>query len=50
MLELENGRYLPESGAILFYLAEGSRLLPGDKFAPAQALQWMFFEPYEHEP
>lgn len=50
MLELDDGRYLPESGAILFYLAEGSPLLPGDKFARAQALQWMFFEQYEHEP
>lgn len=50
MLELEDGRYLPESGAILFYLAEGSRLLPSDKLGRAQALQWMFFEQYEHEP
>lgn len=50
MLELDDGQYLPESGAILFYLAEGSALLPGDKFARAQALQWMFFEQYEHEP
>lgn len=50
MLELEDGRFLPESGAILFYLAEGSRLLPSDKLGRAQALQWMFFEQYEHEP
>lgn len=50
MLELEDGQYLPESGAILFYLAEGSRLLPSDKLGRAQALQWMFFEQYEHEP
>ncbi len=50
MLELDDGRYLPESGAILFYLAEGSPLLPADRLGRAQALQWMFFEQYEHEP
>ena len=50
MLELEEGRCLPESGAILFYLADGSRLVPQDKFARAQMLQWMFFEQYSHEP
>ena len=49
-LELDDGQFLPESGAILFYLAEGSALLPGDRLARAQALQWMFFEQYEHEP
>ena len=50
MLELDDGRFLPESGAILFYLAEGSRLIPKDSFARAQMLQWMFFEQYSHEP
>lgn len=50
MLELDDGQFLPESGAILFYLAEGSPLLPDDRLARAQALQWMFFEQYEHEP
>jgi len=50
LLELDDGRYLAESGAILFYLAEGSPLLSGDRFPRAQALQWMFFEQYEHEP
>ena len=41
---------MPESYAILFWLAEGTPLLPGDRFARAQALQWMFFEQYSHEP
>ncbi|HEX5279576.1 MAG TPA: glutathione S-transferase family protein [Micropepsaceae bacterium] len=50
LLELEDGQCLPESGAILFYLAERTALLPGDRLARAQALQWMFFEQYEHEP
>jgi len=49
-LELEDGRVLAESNAILFYLAEGTRYLPGDPFERAQALQWMFFEQYSHEP
>ena len=50
LLALEDGRYLPESNAAMFYLAEGTPLLPGDRFARAQALQWMFFEQYSHEP
>ena len=49
-LELNDGRYLAESNAIMFYLAEGTPLLPADRFARAQALQWMFFEQYSHEP
>ena len=50
LLELDDGRCLAESGAILFYLAEGTSLMPADKWGRAQALQWMFFEQYEHEP
>jgi glutathione S-transferase len=50
LLELEDGRFLPESGAILWYLAEGSPLIPADRWARAQVLQWMFFEQYSHEP
>ena len=49
-LELEDGRTLPESGAILWYLGEGTKLVPEDKWHRAQALQWMFFEQYSHEP
>ena len=49
-LQLEDGVYLPESNAILHYLAEGSRLLPADRLGRARALQWMFFEQYSHEP
>ena len=41
---------MPESNAILFYLAEGTPFLPDDSFERAQALQWMFFEQYNHEP
>ena len=49
-LALEDGSFLPESGAILHYLAEGSRLLPADRLGRARVLQWMFFEQYSHEP
>jgi glutathione S-transferase len=50
LLELDDGRLLPESNAIVWYLAEGSHLIPAEKFARAQMLQWMFFEQYSHEP
>jgi len=50
VLELEDGRFLPESNAILFYLAGGTPFLPDDPFQRAEALQWMFFEQYSHEP
>jgi len=49
-LELEDGRCLAESNAILWYLAEGSPFIPQDRYLRAQTLQWMFFEQYSHEP
>jgi glutathione S-transferase len=50
LLETEDGRCLPESNAILHFLAEGTALLPTDRFEHAQVLQWLFFEQYSHEP
>jgi glutathione S-transferase len=50
MLEFEDGRCLPESGAILFHLSEGTKFQPEDKWARAEMMQWMFFEQYSHEP
>ena len=50
VLELEDGRCLAESNAILWYLSEWTRFLPEDRLARAQVLQWMFFEQYSHEP
>jgi glutathione S-transferase len=50
VLELEDGRHLAESNAILHYLAEGTPFLPVERFARAQVLQWLFFEQYSHEP
>ena len=49
-LGLDDGSFLPESNAILNYLAEGSALLPADRLGRARVLQWMFFEQYSHEP
>jgi glutathione S-transferase len=49
-LELEDGTFLFESGAILWYLAEGTAFAPADRLTRAQTLQWMFFEQYSHEP
>ncbi len=50
LLEFDDGRLLPESGAILFHLSEGTVLQPADAWGRAQMLQWMFFEQYSHEP
>jgi glutathione S-transferase len=50
VLETEEGTLLPESDAILFYLAEGTPFLPEDRLGKARVLQWMFFEQYSHEP
>lgn len=50
VLEIEPGTYLPESNAILWYLAEGTPLLPAGALQRAQVLQWLFFEQYSHEP
>jgi glutathione S-transferase len=43
-------RFIPESNAACFYLADGSALVPGDRFDRADMLRWMFFEQYHHEP
>ena len=49
-LELDDGTFLAESNAILWYLAEGSPYIPADRVGRAKVLQWMFFEQYSHEP
>lgn len=43
-------RFLPESNAACWYLADGSALIPDDRFERADMLRWMFFEQYNHEP
>ena len=50
VLETDDGRHLPESNAILWYLAEDTDFIPADPWGRAQALRWMFFEQYSHEP
>ena len=43
-------RFIPESNAACFYLADGTELVPEDRFDRADMLRWMFFEQYSHEP
>jgi glutathione S-transferase len=50
LLVLDDGRRLAESNAILCFLAHGSKYFPDDNWLRAQALQWLFFEQYSHEP
>ncbi len=50
VLETNDGDFLAESNAILFYLADGTPFLPEDRLERARVLQWMFFEQYSHEP
>jgi glutathione S-transferase len=45
-----DGRVLPQSNAIMLYLAEGSDLIPSDDFQRAQMDAWLFWEQYTHEP
>lgn len=46
----DGGRFLPESNAAAFYVAEGTDLIPADPFDRADMLRWMFWEQYNHEP
>jgi glutathione S-transferase len=55
VLELEDGRWVAESNAILCYLAEGTRFMPAanspdGRYARAKVMQWLFFEQYYVEP
>jgi glutathione S-transferase len=43
-------RFIPESNAACFYIAEGSPLIPTDRADRADMLHWMFWEQYHHEP
>jgi glutathione S-transferase len=50
VLQIDRETFLPESNAILWYLGEGTPLVPGDRLDRARVLQWIFFEQYSHEP
>jgi glutathione S-transferase len=43
-------RFLPESNAAIYWLADGSALIPADRFDRADMLRWMSWEQYNHEP
>jgi glutathione S-transferase len=50
LLEIEPNKFLAESNAILFYLAENSQFLPNDTLGKINVLRWMFFEQNSLEP
>jgi glutathione S-transferase len=50
VLELESGQTVAESSAILMYLADGTRFLPGGRYERAKVVQWLSFEQYYIEP
>ena len=48
---LQDGdRFLTESNAICFFLANGTKLIPDGHYDQADMLRWMFWEQYSHEP
>lgn len=49
-IELDDGRTLAQSNAIIRYLARGSSLLPDGAFIQAKIDEWLFWEQYSHEP
>jgi len=49
-VELDGGRFLAESNAILLYFAEGTEFLSPDRYDRAKTFEWLFFEQYSHEP
>jgi glutathione S-transferase len=49
-IELDDGRALAQSNAIIRYLARGSDLIPSDAFTAAKMDEWLFWEQYSHEP
>lgn len=50
LLEIEAGKLLSESNAILYYLSQGTKYFPEGKLQQAQIMQWLFFEQNLHEP
>lgn len=53
VMRLPDNRILPQSNAIILYLAEahgGGDLIPADPFERAKMMSWMFWEQYSHEP
>lgn len=50
VIELDDGRTLAQSNAIIVYLAEGSRLIPRRRYERAKMWEWLFWEQHKHEP
>lgn len=50
VIQLEDGRCLAQSNAIIRYLAQGTALLPEDAYLQAKVDEWLFWEQYSHEP
>jgi len=53
VLQLSDRRILPQSNAIILYLAEtcaSEALIPVDPFEKAKMMSWLFWEQYSHEP
>ena len=50
VIELEDGRTLAQSNAIIRYLARGTDLIPAEAFLAAKMDEWLFWEQYSHEP
>jgi glutathione S-transferase len=50
VVRLDDGRHLAQSNAIMLHLAEGSALVPADRFERAKMMEWLFWEQYSHEP
>jgi len=50
LLLLDGGKTLAQSNAIILMLAEGSALIPANRFRRAKMFEWLFWEQYSHEP
>jgi glutathione S-transferase len=50
VIELDDGRALAQSNAIIRYLARGTDLIPAEAFLSAKMDEWLFWEQYSHEP
>lgn len=50
LVQLEDGSHLAESGAILYHFAVDTSYWPTTRRDQSDALHWMFFEQYSHEP
>lgn len=50
VVQLDDGRAIAQSNAILLHLGRGSQLIPDDPFQQTKMLEWLFWEQYSHEP